>query len=98
MAFVGAEYFGLALYPISGLVPAGTCGFYNFGYRTECFACKHARGNAKINRTGGPSSKPGSPAQKPGAPAGEPPTKSGANAQNNQNSLLTEQTLRTQIP
>eukprot|EP00971_Amphidinium_carterae_P011791 232331-Amphidinium_carterae.1 len=39
----------------------GTCGFYNFGYRTECFACKCARGNAKIQKTGGPASKPGSP-------------------------------------
>eukprot|EP00971_Amphidinium_carterae_P143406 2841236-Amphidinium_carterae.1 len=75
----------------------GTCGFYNFGYRTECFACRCARGNAK---TGGPSSKPGSPAQKPGKPAakaGGPPTRSGSNGPANQDSLLTEQTLRKQI-
>eukprot|EP00971_Amphidinium_carterae_P154816 3069700-Amphidinium_carterae.1 len=78
----------------------GTAGIYNFGYRTECFACKRARGNAKINRTGGPSSKPGSPAPKPGGPAtkaGEPPTKSSANSHYNQSGLLTEQTLRKQI-
>eukprot|EP00971_Amphidinium_carterae_P038001 747226-Amphidinium_carterae.1 len=60
----------------------GTCGFYNFGYRTECFPCKCARGNAKINKTGGPPSKPGSLARKPGLPAtkaGGPPTRSGSN-------------------
>eukprot|EP00971_Amphidinium_carterae_P294537 5847972-Amphidinium_carterae.1 len=33
----------------------GTCSFYNFGYRTECFACKRDRGNAKIKKAGGPS-------------------------------------------
>eukprot|EP00971_Amphidinium_carterae_P332981 6467432-Amphidinium_carterae.1 len=78
----------------------GTCGFYNFGCRTDCFACKDARGNAKVNKTGGPSSKPGSLARKPGSPAtkaGEPPTKSGSNDPTNQNGLLTEQTLRQQI-
>eukprot|EP00971_Amphidinium_carterae_P233356 4631720-Amphidinium_carterae.1 len=78
----------------------GTCGFYHFGYRTECFACKNARGNAKTQKTGGPASKPGSPARKPGQPAtqaGQPPTRSGSNGPAAQDSLLTEQTLRKQI-
>eukprot|EP00971_Amphidinium_carterae_P094957 1878955-Amphidinium_carterae.1 len=78
----------------------GTCGFYNFGYRTECFACNCARGNAKINKTGGPSSKPGSPARKPkssATKAGVPPTRSGSNGPTTQDGLLTEQTLRKQI-
>eukprot|EP00971_Amphidinium_carterae_P311468 6190521-Amphidinium_carterae.1 len=33
------------------------CGFYNFGYRSTCFACKRDKGDAKLNKTGGPASK-----------------------------------------
>eukprot|EP00971_Amphidinium_carterae_P214597 4258481-Amphidinium_carterae.1 len=73
------------------------CGFYDFGYRTSCFKCKGDRGNAKLNKIGGPSRKPGSPApnkksgqpagntNKPGglaSKAGEPPPKSGPTASN----------------
>eukprot|EP00971_Amphidinium_carterae_P032291 635970-Amphidinium_carterae.1 len=74
--------------------------FYNFGYRTTYlnFYCKSYRGNAKIKKTGGPSSKPGKPAaKKPGQPAtsnkktsepanksGEQATKTGATAPNSQ--------------
>eukprot|EP00971_Amphidinium_carterae_P348997 6490785-Amphidinium_carterae.1 len=71
----------------------GTCG-------TECFACKNARGNAKIQKTGGQSLKPGAPARKPGTPATQarqPPTRSGSNGPAAMDSLLTEQTLRKQI-
>eukprot|EP00971_Amphidinium_carterae_P298138 5924081-Amphidinium_carterae.1 len=69
---IGNEASDRLLNPKTRKSAAGTswdctlCGFFNFGYRTTCFACKQKRGNAKIKKTGGPSSKSGGPAFKAG--------------------------------
>eukprot|EP00971_Amphidinium_carterae_P320367 6368067-Amphidinium_carterae.1 len=36
-----------------------TCGFYNYGNRSTCFAYKQDGVEAKLNKTAGPSSKTG---------------------------------------
>eukprot|EP00971_Amphidinium_carterae_P307824 6117805-Amphidinium_carterae.1 len=39
-------------------------GFYNFGYRSACFACERGREDTKGSKAGGPRSKAGAPSTK----------------------------------